>query len=368
MNVQENVPLAPHTTFHIGGPARFFTQATSLKEIEEACAFAKDKDLPIFVLGGGSNILVADEGFLGLVLMVDIQEIIVEEKDGRIEVVAGAGVAWDDLVAHSVRRGYAGLECLSGIPGTVGGAVVANLGAYGAEVSDTLVSVEVLDREDVAAGVKIVSNSECMFSYHESVFGRAQGRYIVLRATFKLSRDASVVAYRDHRFDLATASARGGKSPSLTDVRNAVLDVREQKGLVCMSGRVSFQSAGSFFRTLYVSAEQHANIQARARELDFEKEEKLRPWSWLQTNGSYKVAAGFLLEFTEFPKGYVRGPVGVSPRHQLSIINVSGATAHDVAELARDMRDAVKKIFNVQLQREAEYVGNVENNKKLFFK
>lgn len=358
MNLQEHIPLAPLTTFHIGGPARFFVLAQTVDEVVQALAFARERSLPLFVLGGGSNILIADNGFDGLVLAVRIPDIASESRDGYASVTAGAGVVWDELAAWAVERGLAGLECLSGIPGTVGGAVIANVGAYGAQCSDMFVSAEVLDLHDTSGMPKVLTKDECHFSYHNSLFCHEPGRYLVLRATFTLPiNGAPRLAYKDNRFDLSALAAKNGRPPTLADVRNMVLGVREQKGNLIMEGRVSYKGAGSFFHMPFVSPQQYEHVKSRARALDAEKEERLRPWAWEQPDGSYKLAPGFMLEYTEFQKGYTRGAVGISPKHTLAIINVADARASDVAELARDMRDTIETIFDVRLEREVEYVG-----------
>ncbi|MFA6414406.1 MAG: UDP-N-acetylmuramate dehydrogenase [Candidatus Paceibacterota bacterium] len=357
MKLEEHVPLAPLTTLRVGGEARFFVAAESVEEVIEALDYTRVNALPLFVLGGGSNILISDKGFDGLVLSVRIPGISLEKLGDMVLVTAGAGVVWDDLVAYSIEHGLAGIECLSGIPGTVGGAVVANLGAYGAQASDTFVSADAIDTQDAQHTLHVIRNEKCDFSYHDSMFSHTGGRYVVVRATFALSTALPLkISYRDNRFDLAALAATSGKEPSQSDVRAAILQMREEKGVLS----TSYQSAGSFFHMPFVSAEKYTEVTALARSLDAAKEERLRPWAWKQPDGSYKIAAGFLLEYTEFQKGYTRGAAGVSPRHTLAIINVAGARAEDIAALARDMQNAVEKIFGIHLEREVEYVGDVE--------
>ncbi len=361
MRLQEHVPLAPLTTFGVGGEARFFAEARTVEDVGEALEFVRSRALPLFVLGGGSNIVVADGGFDGLVLAMRIPGISAEDREGRMLVTVGSGVVWDDFVVWTIERGLAGLECLSGVPGTVGGAVVANLGAYGAQCSDTFAYAEAVDTQDKTSGLKVFKKEHCDFSYHDSMFGRAAGRYVIVRATFSLSSDsATQPSYRDNRFDMATLAEDLGRPPTQWDVRDSVLAMREEKGSLMMEGRLSYKSAGSFFHMPFVSPAQYERIAAQARSIDGEKEEKLRPWAWKQPDGTYKVAPGFLLEYTEFKKGYVRAGAGVSPRHTLSIINAGGARAADIAALARDMQNAVERLFDVRLEREVEYIGSVE--------
>jgi len=345
----------------VGGEALFFIEAHDEGEIEEAVTFARERKLPVFILGGGSNILVADEGFDGLVLALRVSGITSRDEEDRVLVTVGAGVAWDELVAWTVAQELAGLECLSGIPGTVGGAVVANAGAYGEQCSDTFVSAEVIDLRDMPSVPQIMKKEDCNFSYHDSVFASDPGRFLILRATFALAKGGTIkLSYRDHRFILAECASKNGREPTLLNVRHAVLDVREQKGNLIMEGRLRYKCAGSFFHMPYVSSEQYKKIEEQARALDARKEERLRPWAWEQPDGSYKLAPGFLLEYTEFKKGYVRGAVGISPKHTLSIINIRNANAADVAHLAGDMQHAIEKIFGVRLEREVEYIGDVE--------
>jgi len=361
MTIQEHVPLAPRTTLGVGGTARYFVEATSIDDVRDAIQFASEKSLPLFVLGGGSNVLIADSGFEGVVLRVCIRDILPEARDARVFVTVGAGVWWDDFVLWSIEHSLAGLECMSGVPGTVGGAVVANLGCYGAQCSDTCDSVEVIDLQNLSV-VQIIKKDACHFSYHDSIFSRKPTRYIVVRATFSLATDpAAQPSYRDNRFDLQKLAATLGHTPSQREVRDAVLMMREAKGSLIMDGRFSYKSAGSFFHMPYVSAEKYQEIVAQTQMLDVAKETQLRPWAWKQNDGTYKIAPGFLLEYTEFQKGYERKSVGISPRHTLSIINRGDARATDIAQLADDMQHVVEKKFGIKLEREVEYVGRVES-------
>jgi UDP-N-acetylmuramate dehydrogenase len=363
MILKENVPLAEFTTFNIGGPARYFVEAETVEEIIEALAFARANSLEVFVLGGGSNIVVSDSGFNGLVLAPRITGIDKKSDGNRVTVTVGAGVVWDDFVIWAIDNGFAGLECMSGVPGTVGGAVVANIGAYGAQCSDTFFHARVIDCKNESNEVMIMEKKDCNFSYHDSIFDRDSGRYIVIDATFSLTTDPIMApAYRDNRFDMTGLSAVLGHEPSIGEIRKFILDTREAKGSLMMKGRISYRCAGSFFHMPFVSREKYEKITELAAKLDSEKEKSLRPWAWEQKDGSYKIAPGFLLEYTEFQKGYTRGSVGISPKHTLSIINIACANAKDVANLARDMRESVEKLFEIRFEREVKYVGNIENN------
>lgn len=356
----EQVPLAPLTTFKIGGPARYFATAASVSDIHEVLSFADERKLEVFVLGGGSNVLIADEGFPGLVLALDLQEVTLEQDTAGVRVTVGASVSWDAFIAERVAQQHSGLEALSGIPGTVGGAVVANAGAYGAQLSDVCIAVQVLDRQDIAKGPYWMQTPDCNFSYHDSIFSQQPERYVVLGATFRLAAGATPdFSYRDNRFNFTDVMKRESLPETFAGLRQAVLTIREQKGVL----EHCYRSAGSFFHMPKVSSADYVRLMNTAITLDTEKETRLRPWAWLQTDGSYKVAPGFLLEYTPFQKGYVRGAVGISPKHTLSIINCGGATAYEVATLAHDMQVAVKKLFDISLEREVQYVGAVENKK-----
>lgn len=359
MKIEEHVPLASHTTFKIGGPARYYTRVATMGELEEALAFARERSLPVFILGGGSNIVIADTGFDGLVVVPTFEHIEVQStaEDTTMLVTAGAGVIWDSFIADMVEKELHGLEALSGIPGTVGGAVVANAGAYGTELADVFVEARVIDLYDKKHEILTFDRQACHFSYHDSLFSQEPGRYLVLDATLRLTRGGEPdFTYRDNRFNFTDVMTAEALPHTYAGLRLAVLLIREQKGVL----EHCYQSAGSFFHMPYVSAEEYAHIAETARTLDAAKEERLRPWAWQQTDGRYKIAPGFLLEYTPFQKGYVRGAVGISPKHTLSIVNLGGATAREVVALARDMHDAVKNIFNISLEREVQYIGEVE--------
>lgn len=361
MDIRESVSLKEFTTFNIGGAARYFIEANSIDEVREALEFARAKNCEVFILGGGSNILIADNGFDGLVMHTNVQGITHESKGEHEIISAGAGVSWDGLVAFSITENLAGLECLSGVPGTVGGAVVQNIGAYGESCSDTFIHADAIDRRSPALEVVRIEREACNFSYHDSVFGEEPGRYIILSASFKLTRGlAALPTYRDNRFDVAAFVQKNNRLPTLADIRAAILEIRAKKGLLAEPDPAAFKGAGSFFHMPLVTKEQYEHIQTVAQEMDAEKEERLRPWAWEQPEGRYKLAPGFLLEYTEFKKGYRRGDAGISPKHILNVINLGHATAHDIASLAHDMQHAVEEMFGVRLTREVEYVGNVE--------
>src|SRR5579863_6003980 len=260
MLLQENVPLAPLTTFRLGGPARYFVETKTTDEVQEAVAFARSKRLPIFVLGGGSNLVVSDAGWPGLVLKVAVLGIEKSIDDGKVLFEAGAGESWDRFVSDAVRANCAGVECLSGIPGSVGGTPVQNVGAYGQEVAETIEAVNVLDLKD--GQVRDLCHEACGFSYRSSIFNTTErGRFIVLRVTYALTPGGEPrISYADLKRHFEGRETR----PNLAETREAVRHIRALKGMLIVPGDPDCQSAGSFFKNPVLSAEQHEDLKRRA--------------------------------------------------------------------------------------------------------
>src|SRR5712671_319461 len=251
MELKENIPLSPLTTFRVGGSARYFAEAESEEDVLMAMMFAKARDLPVFVLGGGSNLLVADAGFPGFVLRVNIKGVEVEPAGEIVVVRAAAGENWDDFVSSCVGVRLGGIECLSGIPGSVGGTPVQNVGAYGQETSDVLVSVRAFDRE--SDSIVELTREQCGFSYRTSIFNTThRERYIVLRVSYSLAKDGTpLLKYPDVRRNLESHGEKSGP-PTLADVRQAVLEIRSSKGMLIVDGDPDCRSAGSFFKNTIV--------------------------------------------------------------------------------------------------------------------
>ena len=262
MLLQENVELAAFTTFRVGGPARFFVEATSTKEIEEATAFARSKNLPLFVLGGGSNLLVADSGWPGLVVKIAMMgiECTSADTDGKMVFEVGAGESWDRFVSQAVVADCAGVECLSGIPGSVGGTPVQNVGAYGQEVSETIESVQALDLKD--GQVRELCNQACGFGYRSSIFNTTErGRFVILRVTYALTPGgAPHISYADLKRHFEGRET----PPNLAETREAVRHIRALKGMLIVADDPDCQSAGSFFKNPEISPEQHEALSQRA--------------------------------------------------------------------------------------------------------
>ena len=350
MLLLENIPLAPLTTINIGGPARYFVEARTAGEVQEAVAFARSRNLPLFVLGGGSNLVVADAGWPGLVLKIAIQGIGQQSghnENGKILFDAGAGESWDKFVSRTVIARCAGVECLSGIPGSVGGTPVQNVGAYGQEVAETIASVQVLDLRDNQ--VRELCPDACEFSYRSSIFNTTErGRFIVLRVTYALSPGGSPrITYADLKRHFEGRET----SPDLAEIREAVRHIRALKGMLITSGDPDCQSAGSFFKNPVLSAEQHEDLKQRAAARGL----TVPSYPALETRK--KVSAAWLVERSGFAKGFGFGRVGISTRHALAIVNRGGATAADVLALKQQIQHRVEEIWGVRLEPEPVMVG-----------
>jgi UDP-N-acetylmuramate dehydrogenase len=340
-----NVALAPHCTLGVGGPARFFLDLGDERAVLDALAWSQARGVPFRVLGGGSNLVVADAGVEALVARIGIRGIATREIGGAIELTAAAGEPWDALVALAVERGWAGLECLSGIPGLVGATPIQNVGAYGQEVSDTLASVRALDRE--SGRVVTLAPADCGFGYRDSLFkSRAPGRYVVLAVTYRLvPGGAPYLGYADIAREIGTTS------PPLSTVRETVIRVRRAKSMVLDPGDPNVRSCGSFFLNPIVDTAALAAIDARAAGLAMPR--------WLQPDGRVKLSAAWLIERAGFTRGQADGPVGLSTRHTLAIVCHDGAHARDVAAFARRVRAGVEERFGVRLQPEPIFWGTI---------
>jgi UDP-N-acetylmuramate dehydrogenase len=349
MLLEENVPLAPLTTFRLGGPARFFVEARSIGDVQEAVALARSKNLPLFILGGGSNLLVADSGWPGMVLKVAIAGI--ERRSGDIEGKAlfdiGAGESWDRFVSHAVTAHCAGVECLSGIPGSVGGTPVQNVGAYGQEVSETIESVEVLDLKD--SQVRELCREACGFTYRSSIFNTTErGRFVILRVAYALTPGGEPrIGYADLKRHFEGRETL----PNLAETREAVRHIRALKGMLIVDGDPDCQSAGSFFKNPVISPEQHQDLKKRAAE------KGLTLPSYPALEKSKKVSAAWLVERSGFARGYGFGKVGISSKHALAIVNRGGATADEVLALKNHIQQRVEEIWGVLLDPEPVMVG-----------
>jgi UDP-N-acetylmuramate dehydrogenase len=349
MLLQEHVPLAPLTTFLIGGPARFFVEAKSVGEVQEAVTFANTKELPLFVLGGGSNLVVADAGWPGLVLKIAIPGIDRHpgDHDGKAIFDVGAGEPWDRFVSHAVAAQCAGVECLSGIPGSVGATPVQNVGAYGQEVSDTIDSVEALDLKD--GQVRELCNEACGFSYRSSIFNTSErGRFIILRVTYALTPGGE--PHLEY-VDLKRHFEGRETPPNLAETREAVRHIRARKGMLIVEGDPDSRSAGSFFKNPVLSAQQHEDLKKRAAA------KNLTIPSYPALDRNRKISAAWLVEHSGFSRGYGVGHVGISTKHALAIVNRGGATAAEVLAMKDQIQQRVEELWGVRLEPEPVFVG-----------
>jgi UDP-N-acetylmuramate dehydrogenase len=350
MLLQENIPLAPFTTFRLGGPARYFVEAKSAGEVQEAVAFAASKNVPLFVLGGGSNLVVADSGWPGLVLKIAIPGIdqrAGNNDEGQILFDVGAGESWDRFVSHAVVAKCAGVECLSGIPGSVGGTPVQNVGAYGQEVSETIESVQAFDKND--GQVRELCAEACGFNYRSSIFNTTErGRFVILRVTYALTPGGEAhLEYADLKRHFEGRETR----PDLAETREAVRHIRARKGMLIVPGDPDCQSAGSFFKNPVLTEAQHEALQKRAAA------KGLHLPSYPALENHKKVSAAWLVEKSGFARGYTLGHTGISSKHALAIVNRGGATAAEVLALKDQIQHRVKEIWDVDLEPEPVLLG-----------
>jgi len=362
LGILENVPLAPLTTLGVGGQARFLINAQSIEEVEQALRFAKESELQVFVLGGGSNVVISDRGFNGLVLRIAIDGIKerppkageedasrgarTEAASEQVALDVGAGVDWDKFVALCVSKNYGGVECLSGVPGSVGGTPVQNVGAYGQEVSETIVSVLAYDLHEHR--VRELRHQDCGFSYRSSIFNSTErGRYVILFVRYALQPGARpALGYADLEGLFASKP-----EPTLAEVREVVLTIRARKGMVIHPNDPDSRSAGSFFKNPILSAEQFAELEQKtaARGLKVPRYPALSRQS--------KISAAWLVENSGFYKGYFQGAVGISSKHALAIVNRGGAKAAEILALRDEILSKVEQTFGVRLEPEPVFVG-----------
>jgi UDP-N-acetylmuramate dehydrogenase len=347
MEIQENIALAPLTTLRVGGSARYFAHAGSVEDVAAAVTFAEERKLPLFVLGGGSNVLVSDKGWPGLVLQIGISGINHTHERETIRLAVGAGEDWDSFVAFCVTRHLAGLECLSGIPGSVGATPVQNVGAYGQEVSHTIASVLVLDLADKQ--VHEMDAADCKFGYRSSIFNtQERGRFIILRVTYEVRAGGAPSL---HYADLQKYFAGRNQAPTLADVRKAVLEIRASKGMLITPGDPDSRSAGSFFKNPVLTTEQFDDLLRRARERNL-----LVP-SYPASSQQKKISAAWLVENSGFAKGYVKGRAGISSKHALALVNRGDATAAEITALKDEIQQRVEQLWSFRLEPEPVLVG-----------
>jgi UDP-N-acetylmuramate dehydrogenase len=347
MVIQENVPLAPLTTLQVGGPARYLVVADTAAEIVEGLDYARTRGLPVFVFGGGSNLVVSDAGWPGVVIKVAIGGFEERSQGNQVLFDVGAGEEWDKFVARAVSRNCSGIECMSGIPGSVGGTPVQNVGAYGQEVAETIESVLVLDSRDNQ--VRELCKEACGFSYRTSIFNtRERGRFIILRVTYGLQKGGLP---RAEYADLKKYFAGWSTTPTLAETREAVRQIRRRKAMLIVPGDEDCRSAGSFFRNPVLSTEQYEELTKRAAARN------LQIPSYPALEAQKKVSAAWLVEHSGFSRGYANGNVGISRKHALAIVNRGGATAAEVVALKEQIQSRVQDIWGIGLEPEPVMVG-----------
>ncbi|TSC83610.1 MAG: UDP-N-acetylmuramate dehydrogenase [Parcubacteria group bacterium Gr01-1014_17] len=370
MELLQHISLAEFTSFKIGGKADYFCRAQSVDELKEALAFAKEQSLPFFILGGGTNMLLSDDGFRGLVIKIEIKNSPLEgstptQVGGRDVLIAvDAGENWDEFVAETVARGLWGLENLSGIPGTVGGAPVQNIGAYGSEVKDVVLLVEVLD---VKTGkIKKLSDTECCFGYRDSIFKKPEGKnFIITRVAFLLRKDGKPnLSYKD----LAVYFA-GKPVPSLADIRRAVLEIRSRK----FPDLKTHGTAGSFFKNPIISKEKFDELKKCYPGLPgFTIDERHQMFEANPASSAgrrrgdniggrslVKVPLAWILDNICGLKGFQRGSVSLWKDQPLVLVNDGGASASDISALADKVTRIVKEKTGIQIEKEVQTAPDV---------
>lgn len=351
--IKADVPVSTLTTFEIGGPARWLAEPSNLEELKQSILFAREHALDVFPIGCGSNILASDAGFKGLLIKPKMQKLTVTIKDEEATVEAQAGVIWDDLVAQTVEKDLAGLECLSGIPGQVGAAPVQNIGAYGQEAGTTIESVQVVDLETLET--LSLSAASCAFAYRTSNFKTAwKGRYIITSVTFKLKvHGQATMRYQDlERFFADKVATDSTWRPTLAQVRQAVLKVRASKSMLYDKADPNHRCAGSFYLNPVISQAQAQQLKERWPNM---------PVYNTDNPDMCKVSAAWLVDNAGFHKGFRYGKAGVSSAHTLALINPGQASAVDMLAFSELVKAKVKEVFNIQLKPEPIMLGFSEH-------
>lgn len=341
-----DVELKQFTTFKVGGRAKYFARLKNKSETAELVGFAKEKTLPVFVLGGGSNLIVSDENLYALVIKNEIlgREML-NESESEVLISVGAGENWDEFVGFCVERGFQGVEALSAIPGTVGGAPIQNIGAYGAEASQAIDSVLVYDVE--AKDFKTLLNHDCEFSYRDSIFKKFPGKYIVLEVIFKLQKNVSI-KIPNYPGVAERLAEKNISEPTLKNIREVITEIRANK----LPNPRIIPNVGSFFKNPIVSREVFEKIQ-----------ENFPSVKYFETENGIKVPAGWLIE-TVGLKGASFGPVGTYKNNALVLVNNGGANFQDILNAQKNIVETVKKKFGIKLEREP-IVIDFTNQEKL---
>jgi len=337
MKIQENILLAPYTTFKIGGIARFFCVVANEDELVEAVNFAKEKGVKIIVLGGGSNVLISDSGFSGLVIHMAIKGISIPDSGSGL-ISVGAGEILDEFIEKMVAMNLYGLENLSSIPGTVGATPIQNISAYGQEIGNVIHSVRVLDIRTMK--FIEIKKDECKFSYRDSMFKSEKGKYIISAVIFHLSNSGKVdIGYKDLSDYFVL---KGIANPTLTEVRNAVIEIRAKK----LPDWKQMGTAGSFFKNPIISMSEWKELEKRYPKMAH----------FMEPDGRVKIALGWILDNLCNAKGLTMGNVGTYEKQALVVIAKKGATANEVLNLTNELMNRVKEKTGIEIEAEVEWV------------
>lgn len=351
MEIKENENLSEYTTISLGGDAKYFTECKSIEEILEAFNFGEKNSLPVQIISGGSNIIFPDKGFEGLVIKNDIKGISEIVKDDHVLISVGAGEELDKFVEYCVSKGYSGIECLSGIPGSVGAMPVQNVGAYGQETSEVLESIKVIDRKDLS--IKIFSKEECQFGYRMSRFKSSdKDMFVIVEVNFKLHIN------KDPEIKYTALGERLGKNETFKNsedvksklkiIRDTVISIRKEKSMVIDKNDINSRSCGSFFMNPVLNENEFSDFSKICKQLNSE-------FPFFKIGKDHKIPAAWLIENSGFPKGYNIGGVGISQNHTLALINIDG-TAKELLNLSEEIKNSVFSKFGIKLFTEPEII------------
>ena len=365
LEYERNIALAPYNTLGLGGSATYFYQAKTITGLQKALSTAHDKKLPLLVLGGGSNVVLPDAGFDGLVIQIALRGItffepkITKNIAQKVAIEVAAGENWDDFVVATIERGLSGLECLSGIPGLVGGTPIQNVGAYGREVAPYIHSVRCLDRK--TGKLENIAARECKFAYRNSIFKiQARNHFVIISVRYELpllttqATDFSQIAYpelRKHIKTKGTNIVQTTPSQYLHSIRQAVLELRRKKSMVVDPQDPHSRSAGSFFTNPIITTAQHRILEERCQGQGIKGRIPCFPLETStggRSNKHLKVSAAWLIEQAGFPRGLRKGGVGISANHSLALVNYGGTT-RELLALAKSIQDKVAGKFQIEL-------------------
>jgi len=340
LEIQRDVPLAPLTTLGLGGPAKHFVRVDDEATLLDALRWAADEGLRSAILGGGSNLIVPDEGYSGLVVQMALGDL---EFQAGGRVIAGAGVPWTSIVDGAISRAWAGVECLAGIPGLAGATPIQNVGAYGQEVAEVIAEVRVLRRETLT--FESLASADCVFGYRTSLFKSRPECYVVSSVRFALRPGGpGAVRYTELAKNVPVGA-------SLDEIRSTVLALRREKSMVLDADDPNHRSAGSFFLNPVVSASEADRSAEQAARERLVSAPELVP-RFPATDGHVKLAAGWLIENAGFQKGTRRGAVGLLTKHALALVHHGGGTSSELLAFADEIRARVRERFGVDLERE----------------